>query len=89
MAATTGPILAIGAITMINQNVFNNEPVNWRIPVATGIAASLFGLLEKGWADGAKMLAWSALVTICFARLDPKVPSPAESALAWWNPKKK
>jgi hypothetical protein len=30
-------------------------------------------------------VAYLALVTITFARVDPDVPSPAESALRWFN----
>ncbi len=85
MAATTGPILAIGAITMANQSVFNNKPVDWRVPVATGVAAAMFSLAERAWPQGARMLAWAALVSVLLTRLDPAVPSPVESALTWWR----
>lgn len=85
MNTTTGPIIAIGAITMANESVFHNQPVNWRIPVATGIAAGMFAMIEHGWPEGARMLAWAALVSVMFTRLNPNIPSPAESALSWWN----
>jgi hypothetical protein len=80
MAETTGIILAIGGITMVNQSLINNQPLDLRVPVATGIAAGCFALAEKGWKDGAVALAWLGLVTILFARVDPKVPTPVESA---------
>lgn len=80
---STGPILAIGAITMINDSVVNDQPVNWKIPIATGISAAGFALLEHAWEQGAVGLAWIALVTILFARVNPSVPSPAESFVKW------
>lgn len=82
---TTGPILAIGAITVANASVFNDEEIDWRVPVATGIAAMGFAAAERMWAPGARALAWTALVAICFTRIDPDVPSPVESMLLWWE----
>ncbi|MER6059478.1 hypothetical protein [Streptomyces albidoflavus] len=82
---TIGPVIAIGAITMANQSVFNEQDIDWRIPVATGLAAIAFAGAERLWAPGARMLAWSALVTICLTRVNPGVPSPVQSALLWWE----
>lgn len=85
MARSTGPILAIGGITIANQTLLNNQPLDWRVAVATGGAAMLFSLVEKAMPEVAVGLAYIGLVTILFARVNPKVPSPAESALAWWE----
>ena len=85
MAATTGPILAIGAITMVNQSIVHGKPIDVRVPVATGVAAGLFALAERGWREGATALAWMALVTVLFTRVDRSIPSPSESFLGWWN----
>jgi hypothetical protein len=85
MSATTGPVLAIGGITLANRVVFNDQPMDWRVPIATAIAAGMFALLERGWPRGATALAWLALVTVILTRVDPSVPSPAESALKWWE----
>jgi hypothetical protein len=85
MAATTGPIVAVGAITMANRSVFNNMPVDWRVPVATAIAAGLFSLAEKAIGGAAVALAWLALAAVVLTRVDPAVPSPAESAVKWFN----
>jgi hypothetical protein len=85
MAATTGPILAIGAITLANRSVFNDKPVDWKVPVATTIAAVLFAGAERAVGRTAVWVAYLALVTVTFARVDPKVPAPAESALDWFN----
>lgn len=88
MAKTTGPILAVGAITLANETIVQNKPINWRVPVATGISAALFALLEKGNEKFAVGLAYLVLVTVLFVRIDPKTPAPAESFLKWWNSQK-
>lgn len=82
---TTGPVLAIGGITLANNVLFNGKEFDWRVPVATGIAAGAFALAEKAWPDGATALAWMALVTILITRVDPKVPSPVETLNNWWK----
>lgn len=85
MARSTGPIIAIGAITIGNNTLLNGQPFDWRILVATGGAAALFALVEKASPELAVGLAYIALVTILLARVNPKVPAPAESALKWWE----
>jgi hypothetical protein len=85
MAKTTGPIIAIGAITIANRTVFNDKKMDWRIPLATGLAALLFAGVEQAWEEGAVMLAWTAVIAITLTRVEPDVPAPAESALKWWN----
>lgn len=85
MAATTGPVLALGAITMINENVLHDQPVNWRVPVATGILAGVCALLEKASPALATGVVWIALATVLLTRVTPGVPSPTESFVTWWN----
>jgi len=85
MAQSTGPILAIGAITMANQVLIAGKPIDWRVPIATGIAAGMFSLVEKGWKNGAVMLAYVGLVTVLFVRIDPATPAPVESFNNWFN----
>ncbi|MFE4960422.1 hypothetical protein ACFRCW_42410 [Streptomyces sp. NPDC056653] len=85
MAQTTGPILAIGGITVVNRSIFHGQDMDWRIPIATGLAALAFTAAEKAWPAGAQMLAWTALAAVCLTRVDPSVPSPVESALDWWQ----
>jgi hypothetical protein len=82
---TTGPVLAIGAITLANNVLFNDKDFDWRVPIATGIATAAFALAEKAWPQGATALAWMALVTILITRVDPKVPSPVETLNNWWK----
>lgn len=85
MAKSTGVILAIGGITLVNQSVLHSQPVDMRVPVATAIAAGGFALLERGNEKLVVGIAWIALLTVVFARVDPKVPSPTESLLKYWN----
>lgn len=85
MSKTTGPVLALGAVTIVNRSIFHGQPMDWRVPVATGLAAIGFSLGERVWPVGAEILAWTALLTVLLTRTDPKVPSPTESALTWFN----
>lgn len=85
MSNTTGPILATGAITIVNQTIFHKQPMDWRVPIATGLAAVGFNLAEKVWPEGIDILAWTVLMTVLLTRTDPKIPSPTESALKWWD----
>jgi hypothetical protein len=82
---TTGPVLAIGAITMANANLLHGKPIDYRVPIATGIAAGAFALAEKAYEPLAVGLAWVALVAVLFVRLTPGVPSPVESLNSWWT----
>ena len=59
--------------------------IDWRVPVGTAIAAGAFALAERASAPLAKGVAWIALLTVLFSRVNPRVPSPAESLLSWWN----
>ena len=81
MSQTTGPIVAVGAITFVNQTVLNGQPINWKVPVATAGAAAMFGLGEKVWPEGFTALAYLALVTVLFVRVQKGTPAPVESFL--------
>lgn len=85
MAETTGPVLAIGAISVANRTIFNDKPMDWRIPAAAGLAAVAFAGAERLWGQGARALAWTALIAVCLTRIEHDVPSPVESALIWWE----
>jgi hypothetical protein len=89
VSRTTGPILAIGGINLVNQLWLGDQQVEWervlRTGIGTGVAAVSFSLLERLWEKGAVALAWMALATMILARTDPNTPAPAESALAWWR----
>lgn len=79
MSKSTGPILAIGAVTMANSFIFHDKEFDWRVPVATAITAGGFALLERLTEKGAVLLAWTALIAVLFTRIDPKVPAPVET----------
>jgi hypothetical protein len=83
MARSTGPILAVGAVTLANQSLLakNPQPIDFRIPVATAIAAGGLALLERLSEGLAVGIAYIALVAVLFARLDPKAGAPAENLL--------
>lgn len=83
MARTTGPILAVGGITFTNKLIHGD--VDIRVPVGTGIAAILFSLAERVHEGLAVGVAYIALVTVCLTRVDPKIPSPAETLLKYWK----
>lgn len=85
MSRTLGPVLALGTVTMINETVFNSRPPDWRIPIATGMAAIGFNLAERVAPEVALVLAWTALVTVLITRTNPDIPSPTESAIAWFD----
>lgn len=85
MARTTGPILAVGGITFFNKAILSDNQIDIRIPVATGFAAVAFALFEKVAPSLAVGVAWIALASVCLTRVDPKVPSPAETLLKYWG----
>lgn len=88
MSQTTGIILATGALTVVNATVFHDEPMDWRVPIATGLAAVGFSLAERVWPQGVVIFAWTSFITVLLTRTQPGVPSPAESALEWWKESK-
>ena len=85
MAASTGPVLAAGAITFVNEALLapaaGEGPAqwNWRvIPATAGLALAL-GLLEKlapGFAAG---LAWLTLATVLLVPVG-NAPTPFQTA---------
>lgn len=80
---TTGPVLAIGGVTLANELLLEGRPMDWRVPIATGVAAGLFALLEKAWADGAVALAYTALVAVLLTRLPGQKRAPVENLTRW------
>lgn len=90
MAGSTGPILAIGAITVANQSLVNDAPIDWRVPIGAGLAALAFGGLESAapaYSGVITKVAWIALITALFARTKAGVPAPMESFADWYNKK--
>jgi hypothetical protein len=85
VSASTGPILAIGAVTMVNQSIINGKPVDWRVPIAAGAGAAAFSLMERGWPGVVVPLAWLALMVSIFVRVDPDIPPPIEAMERFWS----
>jgi hypothetical protein len=85
MSRVLGPILATGAVTITNRTVFQGQPMDWRVPIATGLAGIGFTLVERVAPNLAVILAWTTFATVMLTRTDPRVPSPVESAAAWWK----
>jgi hypothetical protein len=82
---TTGPVIAMGAVTLVNASIFHGQPINWRIPIGVALTAGMFALGEKAWPEGAIALAWLAFGAVLLVRVQPDVPAPTETALDWWN----
>ena len=85
MARTTGPVLALGAVTIFNESVIHNQPFNWKLPIATGLLAGGMALVEKVSPPLALGLVWISFAAVLLTRVNPSVPSPTESFVAWWN----
>lgn len=85
MSTTTGPILAMGGVTLFNSMILNGREFDPKVPIATLIAAGMFGLAEKALPQTATALAWMALVAVLLTRVQPGVPAPVESLSLWWK----
>jgi hypothetical protein len=83
MARSTGPILAVGGITIANRSLLAKEQqdIDFRVIVGTAVAAAGLALLERVSEELAVGLAWIALLAVLFARLDEKAGAPAENIL--------
>lgn len=85
MARSTGPLLVVGAVTVVNSTIVHGQPMDWRVPIATGLAAGVFALIEPAAPDFVAGLAWLALFSTLLVRLQPGVPSPAETFVNFWQ----
>lgn len=85
MAASTGIVLAVGAITAANELVFapaagGKVTFNWRlIPAVGGLAAAL-ALLERISRPFAVGLAWLSLLAVLTVPFG-NAPTPLQNAL--------
>lgn len=62
MAASTGPVLMIGAVTFANRSILHDAPVDWKLPLSTGLLALLAAGLEHINSPAVVGVAWIALV---------------------------
>lgn len=69
MAKSTGPVLLTGGISFVNHWIGNNQGIDIKILLATGIAAGGLALVEQipGMQPIAVGIAWIAFVTMMFA----------------------
>jgi hypothetical protein len=83
MARSTGPILAVGGITIANRSLLAKEqqPIDFRVIVGTAVAAAGLALLERVSEGLAVGIAYIALVAVLFTDLDKKSGAPAENLL--------
>lgn len=64
MAKSTGPILLTGAASFLNKWIGNNQGIDFKIPVATAIAAGALALLEEASPELAVGIAWISFITL-------------------------
>jgi hypothetical protein len=84
MSATTTPIVLTGGVTMLSDYM-NGRGVEFRVALATGIAAGIFGLFEKADPQLAVGLAWVVFVTSLIVPHANGTPSPVETFLKEWS----
>ena len=87
MARSTGPILAMGALTIGNAVVVNNKPFTLWQPLAIGITAAVFAGAEHipGAQPVVVGVAWLAFITVLFVPLNG--PTPVQNFDKWLNQK--
>lgn len=82
MADAPTLIIATGAITVANNVILNKQPMNWKIPIATGIGALMFAGLQSASREPAVMLGWLVLVGSFI--VPPKTGKSFADNLATW-----
>ena len=75
---STAPILITGAVTFVNKTIFAGQPIDWSIPVATGVAAVGFALAESAFGDVAPAVAWLAVAAVLLST--PSIGNPIVNA---------
>jgi hypothetical protein len=88
VSASTGPVVAAGLITVFNAAVLQGRPMdNHMIQTAIGTAVVAGGLsiLENFLPGTAVLMGWVILGTVLLVRVDPSIPSPAESFEQWYQ----
>lgn len=88
MADSTAPILAATGITLANRVLFNNKPIDWKIPIAGLLLAGAFAAGEGAMGKPVVRLSWLVLVTSLVVSppvRPPLKPDPTfvENLLKW------
>jgi len=86
MAGSTGPVLAAGALTWANQNLFGPQvdfdlKKSARVAVATGAGVAVLSLIEKVNHSFGVGLAYVLLVTVVLVPLPGQRNTPLTRAL--------
>lgn len=85
MAASTGILLTVGALSGGNEWLHGHSDAAAKIGVATLGTAIVFAGIEKipGAAPFAVGVSVIALITVLFGSITPGVPSPAQQILSF------
>lgn len=62
MGGSAGPILMIGAVTIANRSILHSAPIDWKVPLSTGLLALGAAGLEHLNAPLVAGVAWIALL---------------------------
>jgi hypothetical protein len=84
MADSTAPILLTGGTTLLSDYI-NGKGVDYRVAMATGIAAVVFGVAEKADRQAVVGVAWIALVASLIIPRANGTPGPLQTFLTAWN----
>lgn len=84
MADSTTPIVLTGATTMASEYL-RGKGVDYRVALATGLAAGAFALLERADRQLAVGIAWIAFVGSMVTPRAGGAPAPAVVFLNAWN----
>lgn len=89
MSASTGPIVAAGAISLFTDVIVLGKPFTGETKVIVGVGIAAIGLfgLEQIAPTTAVALSWLVLVSVLFIRQNENTPSPAEAFVTWYQAK--
>lgn len=87
MSASTGPIVAAGAVTAFNAIILQGRPpaTQARTAVGTLVAAGGLFLAEQVAPKAAVAFAWLVFAGVLLVRVDATTPSPLETFVAWYR----
>jgi hypothetical protein len=84
VSASTTPIVIAGGMTMLSDYM-QGKGVQYRVALATGIAATIFSVVEPADPGLIVATAWLALVASLVVTRPNGAPSPVEVFLAKWE----
>ena len=84
MADSTAPILLTGGATILSDYI-NGKGVDYRVAIATGIAAAVFAAVEPADRQVVVGVAWIALIASLIIPRANGTPGPAQTFLTAWN----